>query len=88
MAFDPLGIVRALMRRLDLRVSTDLGPLHLLRDVPGVPDHQQLERERVEVDGIAFEIPTIDALRTMKREAGRDKDRVDLAELEALHEDG
>jgi len=77
-----------LVRRLDLRVSTDLGQIHLLREVPGIPDYRRLERESVEVDGIRFEIPTIEALRQMKREAGRDKDRIDLAELDELHGSG
>lgn len=72
------------MRRLDLRVSTDLGTIHLLRDVPGVPDYTTIERQPVEVEGIRFEIPTLDALRAMKRAAGRDKDLVDLAELDEI----
>lgn len=73
-----------LVRRLDLRVATRLGAVHLLRDVADVPDYAQLDRETVEVDGVRFEIPTLDALRAMKRSAGRDKDRIDLAELDEL----
>jgi len=74
-----------LVRRLDLRVATDLGTVHLLRDVPGVPDYRVLDRQAVEVEGVAFEIPTLEALRAMKRDTGRPKDAVDLAELDELH---
>ena len=69
MAFDPLGIVRALNEDRGLENAERLaGALRVLNATASQP--------------------TIAALRTMKREAGRDKDRVDLAELEALHGDG
>lgn len=74
-----------LVRRLDLRVATDLGLVHLLREVPGVPVYRELERETVEVEGVEFEIPTLRALRAMKTVAGRPKDAIDLAELDELH---
>lgn len=74
-----------LVRRLDLKVATDLGSVHLLREVPGVPAYRNLARASVEVAGVVFEIPTLSALRQMKTVAGRPKDAIDLAELDELH---
>lgn len=73
-----------IVRSVDLRFETAAGAVHLLREVDGVPRYGELQRERVSVEGIEFERPTLEALKAMKRAAGRDKDLVDLAELNEL----
>jgi aminoglycoside-2''-adenylyltransferase len=74
----------ALVRSVDLTFKTVAGAVHLLREVAGIPRYGALSRERVSVEGVEFERPTLEALRAMKRAAGRDKDLVDLAELDEL----
>ena len=64
----------------------DAETLHLLRAVSGIPTYRDLDREVVEIDGVEFDVSTRAALKEMKRAAGRDKDLIDLAELEALEE--
>lgn len=75
----------ALVRRADRRLETRFGELHVLHEVPGVPRFSGLTAEVIEVDGETMQVCSLDDLRRMKRAAGRDKDRVDLAELDELH---
>ena len=74
-----------LVRRADRRFETDAGALRVLNEVAGVPAYGDLAHELIEVGGERVPVAALDALRAMKRAAGRDKDRVDLAELDALH---
>ncbi len=74
----------ALVRNVDLRFMTRNGSLHILRRVLGVPRYADLEVESVVVAAVEFRRPTLEALKRMKRAADRDKDRIDLAELEVL----
>lgn len=80
-AFTAEVLVRPVKRRLE----TIHGALHLLSEVEGVPVYADLapgvERE---VEGVRVPVATLDAVREMKRRADRDKDRIDLAELDAL----
>lgn len=82
------AIVReALVRRADRRLRTRHGEVHLLREVEGVPDYEALQPAvEFEVGGVRFPAASLAALRAMKRAADRAKDRIDLAELEALGE--
>jgi hypothetical protein len=74
-----------LARRADRRLLTSHGQLHLLNEVAGVPPYAELAPGAViDLDGEAIPVCTLDDLLRMKGAAGRDKDRVDLAELEAL----
>lgn len=76
----------ALLRRADRRFRTRYGEVHLLHEVGGVPDYKQLlPPDYFDIGGIAIPVATLAAIRAMKRSAGRDKDRIDLAELEAIH---
>ena len=77
-----------LVRRADRRFETDAGALHVLNEVAGVPAYADLMHDLIEVGGESVPVATLEALRAMKRVAGRDKDRVDLAELDALHGGG
>jgi hypothetical protein len=75
-----------LVRRADRRFDTVFGQLHVLHEVAGVPSYGELTpAEVIEVGGERVPVVALDDLRRMKRAAGRDKDRVDLAELDALH---
>lgn len=75
----------ALARPLNLRISTRYGELHLLNATGDIPAYSQLERVTIHVDRLPVEVASLAALRLMKRAAGRPKDLLDLAELEAIH---
>jgi hypothetical protein len=69
-----------------LTLDTSLGWLDIHRVVSGV-DHYEDLRERatpVSLEGIRVRIASIDDLLAMKAAAGRDKDRLDIAALEAI----
>jgi hypothetical protein len=75
-----------LARRADRKLQTRYGTLHILHEVPGAPDYRSLQPpERVSIEGLVVSVATLEVLRRMKRAAGRPKDELDLAELEALH---
>lgn len=79
----------ALVRRADRRFRTPHGDVHILREVAGVPDYPDLiPADEVELGEVAVPVSRLDALRRMKRAADRPKDRIDLAELDALHGPG
>jgi predicted nucleotidyltransferase len=77
---------RALRRLSILTLGTRHGPIDLLRDPKEAPPYHELRRraERVEVGGFAVLVASLDDLEAMKREAGRDKDRIDLEEIEVI----
>ena len=75
-----------LVRRADRRFETSAGALHVRNEVAGVPAYAELAPGHlIEVGGEELAVATLSDLRRMKRAAGRDKDRVDLAELDAVH---
>lgn len=75
----------ALVRRADRRLLTRNGEVHLLHEVGGVPDYEGLQpAAEFEIDGVKFAVASLAALRRMKQAADRAKDRIDLAELDAL----
>jgi hypothetical protein len=90
-AVDPDGSQRtlsreALARRADRRFRTPHGDVHVLHEVSGVPEYRQLlPPDHFALGELIVPVATLSALRAMKRSAGRDKDRIDLAELDALH---
>jgi hypothetical protein len=73
-----------IVRRVDLRYETKFGEIHLLRSVGGVPSYSELEKELAQIDDVTFEVATKEAVREMKTAAGRNKDRFDLDELDAI----
>ena len=77
-----------LVRRADRRFDTAAGALHVLNEVAGAPPYGELAHELIELGGEPIPVATLDALRAMKRAAARDKDRLDPAELDALHGSG
>jgi hypothetical protein len=61
------------------------GELHILNDVPGAPEYAQLRARALEVDfaGTTLAVAGLDDLIAMKRAAGREVDRRDIAALTA-----
>ena len=75
-----------LVRRADRKLMTPHGELHLLHEVPGVADFRDFGApEVVRLGELEVPVANLADLRQMKRAGGRDKDRLDLAELDALH---
>jgi Nucleotidyltransferase of unknown function (DUF6036) len=83
-SFVPDG--RTLRQLSILTLDTTHGPIDLLRDPPGAPAYEDLRRraERVDIDGVRVLFASLGDLETMKRAAGRAKDRLDLEELEVI----
>lgn len=77
---------RTLRRTTILTLDSDDGPIDLLVRPSGAPRYEVLRQRAVEidVDGIKVPVASIDDLIAMKRAAGRQKDLLDLAELEAI----
>jgi hypothetical protein len=69
-------------------LSTDLGSLDLLAELPGVGDFLRVREASVELEAFGRQIRTLDlpALIRSKRAVGRPKDLAILPELEGLLE--
>jgi predicted nucleotidyltransferase len=69
-----------------LTLDTREGPIDLLVRPPGAPEYHELraQAERVEVDGIAVLVASLDHVAAMKRAAGRPRDQLDLEEIEVI----
>lgn len=71
---------------LNFALDTDLGPLDLLGEVPGLGtfEHVDAASTEMEISGLKILVLTVDGLERTKRAAGRAKDMVDLGYLKAL----
>jgi hypothetical protein len=71
---------------LNFTLDTDLGPLDLLGDVPGLGTFDQVDAVSSELDiaGTQVTVLTVQGLLLSKRAAGRPKDLVDLGYLRSL----
>ncbi len=69
-----------------MTLDTVEGPIDLLRDPAGAPSCDELRRraDRIETDGIAVLVASLDDLEAMKRSLGSAKDMVDLEEIEVI----
>jgi hypothetical protein len=77
----------ATLKRVEvLTLVTSLGELDVLAKPSGAPKYDALRRnaDRFDVGGFVVRVAGIEDLIAMKRAAGRDKDRADVAELEAI----
>ena len=77
----------ATLKRVDvLTLTTVAGDLDVLRVPSGAPRYDVLRAhaDRFDVGGFEVRVASIEDLIAMKTAAGRDKDRSDIAELEAL----
>jgi hypothetical protein len=75
------------LRRISIAtLDTADGPLDLLREPPGAPSYDDLRRraQRVQIDGVAVLVASLDDLEAMKRATGRPKDDLDLEEIEVI----
>jgi hypothetical protein len=77
---------RTLRRTQILTLDTDEGRIHLLVAPPGSLPYDQLRAraERATIDGMAVLVASLDDLEAMKQAAGRDKDKLDLEEIEVI----
>lgn len=78
--------VASLRSGLNFTLDTDLGPLDLLGDVPGLGPFDQVDAaaSELEIAGLRILVLTVEGLERSKRAAGRPKDLVDLGYLHAL----
>jgi predicted nucleotidyltransferase len=69
-------------------LATDLGPIDLLAEVPGLPSYSEVAAKAVSVQAFGRTVRTLDlrSLIASKRAAGRPKDLSAVAELESLLE--
>jgi hypothetical protein len=74
---------RTLASGLNFTLTTDLGDIDVMGEVPGVGSYGEVEAgaSTLEVLGLPVKVMGIDALERSKRAAGRAKDLLDLAEL-------
>lgn len=77
---------QTLRRSMTLTLDTEHGPIDLLGQPPGAPAYDDLRRgaDRVNLGGVAILVASLDHLEAMKRAAGREKDRLDLEEIEVI----
>lgn len=67
-------------------VETAYGRLDIMQDEPGIPSYETLARAAfgVDLEGRSIRVCSLEHLLAMKRAAGRDRDLLDVRELEAL----
>ena len=78
----------ALRMGLNFTLDTDLGPLDILGEVPGLGsfEHVDSASSELEIGGVRMLVLTLEGLERSKRAAGRPKDLVDLGYIKALTE--
>ena len=71
---------------LNVTLSTDLGPVDLLAEAPGVADFEQLwaHSQEMPLFGIPVRVASVEDLIRMKKATGRPKDAQHAMQLEAL----
>jgi predicted nucleotidyltransferase len=77
---------RTLQAGMNFTLLTDAGHVDVLAHVPGVADFEALWDRAIEVMlfGVPVRVASLEDLSTMKAASGREKDRQDLSELQAL----
>lgn len=72
----------------NLAIETDIGRLDVVQGLDGVPAYEELRSRAVEAEllGVAVAVCSFEDLKAMKRAAGRNRDLVDLEDLEAANE--
>ena len=71
---------------LNFTLDTDLGPLDLFGEIPGLGgfDHVAAEADTMRIHDLELLVLTLDGLERAKRAAGRPKDLIDLSFIQAL----
>jgi len=81
----------SLSRPVSMKLLTRHGEIHVLNRMPGTPPFEQLQAESFSVEvnpKIQAPICSLRHLRKMKSASTRERDAVDLAELDELHGPG
>lgn len=81
--------LRTLKNGLNFTLTTDLGPIDLLGEIPGAHSYEELLDDSFEINekDLQFRCVTLRRLIQLKNAAGRPKDLESLAELNAILED-
>ena len=81
--------LRTLKNGLNFTLTTDLGPIDLLGEIPGARSYEELLTDSFEISekDLTFRCVTLARLIQLKNAAGRPKDLEALAELKAILED-
>jgi uncharacterized nucleotidyltransferase DUF6036 len=74
---------RTLASGLNFTLTTDLGDIDVLGEIPGIGDYERVAAgsSSVSVGSVQVLVMDLDALERAKRAAGRAKDLLDLAEI-------
>jgi predicted nucleotidyltransferase len=80
---------RTLKNGLNFTLTTDMGPIDLLGEIPGAGSYEALLHDSLEINelDLGFRCVTLQRLIQLKNAAGRPKDLESLAELRAILED-
>jgi predicted nucleotidyltransferase len=81
--------LRTLKNGLNFTLTTELGPIDLLGEIPGARSYEELLSDSFEISeqDLTFRCVTLVRLIQLKNAAGRPKDLESLAELRAILED-
>jgi len=81
----PFSIAAEVATGERVAIETALGLLDVVQGLDGVPPYADLRKSAVDTEilGVKVAVCSIDALRKMKRAAGRPRDHVDLEDLDA-----
>lgn len=81
--------LQTLKNGLNFTLTTDVGPLDLLAEIPGAHSYDDLLVDSFEIDeqGLKFRCVTLKRLIKLKAAAGRPKDFEAMAELKAILEE-
>jgi predicted nucleotidyltransferase len=82
----PIDSVEQIRGFKNLYISTDIGILDILGELPGVGSFDEIKDRTtlIDLDGFTCAVLDIDTLILSKRAAGRDKDLVGVDHLEAI----
>jgi len=81
----PFSIAAQLASGERVAIETEMGLLDVVQGLDGVPPYEELRISAVDTEilGVKVSVCSIDALRKMKRAAGRPRDHVDLEDLDS-----
>ena len=81
----PFAIAAELASGERVAIETELGMLDVVQGLDGVPEYAELRSSAVDTEilGVKVSVCSLDALREMKRAAGRPRDHVDIEDLDA-----
>jgi predicted nucleotidyltransferase len=81
----PFSIVAQLASGDRVAIETEIGLLDVVQGLDGVPPYEELRISAVDTEilGVKVSVCSIDALRKMKRAAGRPRDHADLEDLDS-----